>query len=377
MKTRYFMITVFVLIFILAACNSAEDEEVTSVPNSSSGVATAQPEEGMEAVEASAAECPDAPAGAHQLIAAAQGVCFVYPDNFDVFEHNDGSGFTLYVRSLLNHEAPAAIVTFGSAGGKSLDDITSQYLTDYAFPDTEAQAITLGGKAASMLDNLPGQDTNRRVVAVNDDSLVDITITRIGPDYGPTGEEAEDLYSMITSSFHFIDVDPEAELLAGPECPEVEEDTMIYTNEPGGYCLLVPAAYTALQVDPEAMEVSFFMETIQDVSHPRLFVKVEDAGGRSLEEVTAAKEAEIEDGIPGLDVVGSFGYMLDGVPANQFDQIPGQDLSRQVVLVHDGRLFTLTFVPDDPEMDAYSEMESLYEMVMDSFSFLRRSESNG
>lgn len=42
--------------------------------------------------------------------------------------------------------------------------------------------------------------------------------------------------------------------------------------------------------------------------------------------------------------------MLDGVPANQFDQVPGQDLSRQVVLVHNGRLYTLTFTPMIPRL---------------------------
>jgi hypothetical protein len=67
----------------------------------------------------------------------------------------------------------------------------------------------------------------------------------------------------------------------------------------------------------------------------------------------------------------SFGYMLDGVPANQFDQVPGQDLSRQVIMVHNGRLITLTFIPDDAAAgEAYAAMQILYDAVMDSFSFL-------
>jgi hypothetical protein len=92
-----------------------------------------------------------------------------------------------------------------------------------------------------------------------------------------------------------------------------------------------------------------------------------------LDEITAAKEAEIEKTIPGLDVTWSFGYMLDGVPANQFDQVPGQDLSRQLVAVHRDRLYTLTFTPDDPTADAYGEMQTLYDMVLDSFNFLWQS----
>jgi hypothetical protein len=84
--------------------------------------------------------------------------------------------------------------------------------------------------------------------------------------------------------------------------------------------------------------------------------------------VTTEKQEEFAD----FEVMFSFGYMLDGAPANQFDQLPGQDLNRQVVLVHNDRFYTLTFVPDDPSMgDVYAEMETLYEMVMDSFSFLK------
>jgi hypothetical protein len=67
----------------------------------------------------------------------------------------------------------------------------------------------------------------------------------------------------------------------------------------------------------------------------------------------------------------SFGYMLDGIAANQFDQVPGQDLSRQVMMVNGGRLYTLTFTLDDPQANAYADMQILYDTVMDSFSFLR------
>ena len=63
--------------------------------------------------------------------------------------------------------------------------------------------------------------------------------------------------------------------------------------------------------------------------------------------------------------------MLDGVMSNQFDQLPGQDLSRQVLTVRDGRAYSLTFIPDDTAAgNAYTEMQALYDTVIDSFSFL-------
>jgi hypothetical protein len=87
------------------------------------------------------------------------------------------------------------------------------------------------------------------------------------------------------------------------------------------------------------------------------------------------REAAIEKEVPGSDVMWSWASMLDGEPANEFRQVPGPELSRQVVTLHDGRLYTLTFLPDGPLAGkTYAEMQSLYEMVMDSFSFLWQSE---
>jgi hypothetical protein len=369
MNSKSLFIPMLLVLLAVVACNAAAGQGPAVETADPGASTTAQPDAGTKVDEASAPDCPEAAPGAHQLIDAARGICLLYPDAFDVFQHSDGGGYTLYIGSLLSQEAPSIAFTLEPANGRSLEQVTTQRLTDYAFPDTQSQAITLGGEPASMLDNLPGQDVNRRVVAIHDDRVVDIVISPIGENSGAVGEQAEAAYNMITSSFQFIGIDPEAPLIAGPECPEPVEDSTIYTNEPGGYCLLVLAVYTVHQIDPEASEMAFFVGTIQDVTHARLFISVEDAGGRSLDEVTAATKAEIEAAISDLDVMPSFGYMLDGVPANQFDQVPGQDLSRQVVAVHDNRLYKLTLIPDDPTTDAYAEMQTLYDMVMDSFSF--------
>lgn len=154
-------------------------------------------------------DCPQAGAGAHQLVDADRGVCFLYPANFDANEYGDGIGYTLYISSLAeNHESPVIWITFEPADGRSLEEVTNQRLADYAFPDTQSQAITLGQEPASMLDNLPGQDINRRVVAIHDDLVIDITIDHIGKNYGAAGEQAEAAYSMIIGSFRFIGIAP-------------------------------------------------------------------------------------------------------------------------------------------------------------------------
>jgi len=303
----------------------------------------------------------------------AEGFCFLYPEQYQVFQTDDNSSITLYVRSLLNTEAPAFSVEYQPSDGRSLEEVASQYIADYAFPETVPQETTLGGEPAVLIDNLPGQDTSRRVITLHNDVVYQLSVIRIGADYGEVGEEAEALFTQITTSFEFIPVEKDKPLVAGPECPTQVEASLLYTNEVVGYCLLLPADYQVLEISTEAgnNEMAFYLDSIQDATHPRLWIKVTDAKGASLEEATQAHKAELEKGFEGFDIVWSFGYMLDGIPANQFDQVPGQDLSRQLIMVHNDQVYLLTFTPDDPEAgEVYNEMEAMYGMVVDSFSFL-------
>lgn len=371
----YFLFLLLFVLLALAACGSAGGDE-PAADDVVSQPAADQPDtvEPTPAVETgsdkvSVDNCPEAAPGAHQLIYAAQGICFLYPDNYDVFQGEDGA-LTLYVRSLLNTEAPLASVRLEALDGRSIQEVIPDYPSDADLATMSFLTIDLGGEQAMVLDNLPGQDINRRVIAMHDGRVVDIMVARIGEEYGEVGQQAEALYQMITESFQFIGIEPEAPLLAGPECPEAPVGSSLFTNAEDGFCLLLPDGYAvddSLTTDNGGAETAVYVDSLMDTAHPRLFITVENANGRTLEEVTTAKQEEFAD----FEVMYSFGYMLDGVPANQFEQLPGQDLNRQVVLVHNDRFYTLTFVPDDPSMgDVYTEMQTLYDMVMDSFSFL-------
>ena len=374
------LLTIFLLLtlMILAACNPAGGSEpAADVPEQNEVVseATDEPVQEEPAVEepviekVSVENCAQATDGTHQLIYAAQGICFLYPDNYDVFQGEDGS-LAIYVKSLLNTEAPLATIHITPMDGRTIQEVVPDYPSDAELATMSFLAIELGEEMATVIDTLPGQDTNRRIFAVHNDILYDLMFARFGEEYGEVGEEAEALYELVTGSWEFIGTEPGAPLLAGPECPEVQENTTIYTNEIAGYCLLIPAGYATLQTDPEATETAFYVDSIQDVTHAKLFISVTDANGRTLEDVTNEKADEVEE-IMGEAPMWSFGYMLDGVAANQFDQVPGQDLSRQVLMVHNDRFYTLVFIPDEVAAgDAYAEMEILYDLVMDSFSFL-------
>ncbi|MBK8901297.1 MAG: hypothetical protein IPM53_08945 [Anaerolineaceae bacterium] len=153
-------------------------------------------------------------------------------------------------------------------------------------------------------------------------------------------------------------------------CPEAPVGATLFTNAEDGFCLLLPDGYAvddSLITETGGAETAVYIDSPLASAYPRLFITVEDANGRSLEEIGAAKAAAIEAS-SGVAPVWSTSLLLAGLPAHQFDQVPDQDMSRQLLLVANGRLYTFTFTPDNPASDAYADMQTLVNMVTSSFT---------
>jgi hypothetical protein len=150
-------------------------------------------------------------------------------------------------------------------------------------------------------------------------------------------------------------------------CLASTADTRPLKNEAHGYCLLHPAAFESQQPNPD--ETVLFTGSPQNVEGGRAYIEVSDAGGQPASEVAGGIVREVAANLPGWGVRRSM-LELGGETAIVLDNMPGQDISRQVVAVHGGRLYRLTFVPADPaQATAYAEMEKLYKTVVDSFRF--------
>jgi hypothetical protein len=61
----------------------------------------------------------------------------------------------------------------------------------------------IDGTAAIVISGLPGQDPNRQLFMVRDDVLYRITFMPDGPQTGDPYRQMEDIYAMITNTFHF------------------------------------------------------------------------------------------------------------------------------------------------------------------------------
>lgn len=148
-------------------------------------------------------------------------------------------------------------------------------------------------------------------------------------------------------------------------CPTPGEDTLLYTDEDLGYCVLYPSTHQVMETSES--DTAFVVDSLLDVSNPRVYVNVTDAAGQDTESAAAAALAAF--GLP--DMSSPSNIILSGADAVVLDNLPGQDINRRVIIVHEGRLYDLMFTPIGPD---YGELgvqtETVYRTFVDSFTFL-------
>lgn len=159
---------------------------------------------GGEETAGSGDGCPEATEGTMLYTQESQGYCVLVPDTYQPFDSGDGNT-TFVVGDLLNVSDPRLSITVTDAAGMSTEDAAARILVAFSLPEMgETLTATLDGEEAVVIDNLPGQDINRRVVVVHDGRMYDLMFSPIGPDYGEVGERTEELYQLVTESFTFL-----------------------------------------------------------------------------------------------------------------------------------------------------------------------------
>jgi hypothetical protein len=130
-----------------------------------------------------------------------------------------------------------------------------------------------------------------------------------------------------------------------------------------GFCLLYPDRFSLYRPMPD--EVVLAVDSLLNVGEPRATIEVLPAAGSTLEK-WAADEAAAHGLVEGPEEV-----TVAGQPALVFDNLPGQDVSRVVLLVVGERLYRLTFVPiGEDDSDLAELTDALYQQVMASFTLL-------
>ena len=303
------------------------------------------------------------------MVNEAQGYCLTYPTEYKVEKPNPDSTL-LVIGGLLDASNPRVEIRVEDAGAGGLEAAVSRMEADYSgFPFERAEAA-VGGAPAVVLDGLPGQEITRRVLFVHDGRLYTLDFAPADP-AADAFTRMEALAGAVLDSFTLLPRGGQAGegQTAASDCLAPTSRTQLLTDAARGFCLIYPAGFSA--AEPNPAEVVLYAGSLQDISHPKLFIQVEDARGRTAEQVADDVVAEATDGMPDFAIDRPFGVTIGYEPAARLDGVPGQDLSRQVIAVHDGRAYTLVFVPaDESQGEIYREMEALYDLVVRSFRFL-------
>jgi len=148
-------------------------------------------------------------------------------------------------------------------------------------------------------------------------------------------------------------------------CPTPTSGTKLLTNAEEGYCLLYAASYSATV--PHFIVINPISASGGDaLGDAWLNIAVADASGRTAAQIVDEQIAALGEGFN----ITRFEVDVDGEQAVVVDGLPAQDSARQVLIVHNDRLYNLIFMPWYPNAAAPTPLENLYTMVMDTLHFL-------
>jgi len=138
-----------------------------------------------------------------------------------------------------------------------------------------------------------------------------------------------------------------------------------YTSPDFGYSLSYPDGYDLQQNYQH--EIILMTQSTTTGHRERASLQVEMAGGHTADWFATHVQEENASLNPNMTAST---IEIDGQPAYVLDQVPGQDLNRQVFVINKDILYHLTFMPAHPdEGEAYQQMETLYAAVLETLRF--------
>jgi hypothetical protein len=361
-ERRYLLPTLFAaLLMTLSACVALPP---ASVPPASPTASVPAGNGESSAPVDPLTRCPAVTDTLQRLVVPEGRYCLGYPSEYKV--EKPGAGETiLVIGGLLDATNPRTHIRVVDAAGLTAEAAAQKVVEDFKDFTLERSAVTVAGESGVLLDKVPGQDINRRVLFVHDGLLYDLTFAPADPGAGDAFAGMKALQNQVLGSFTFL---PSGFGMEN-DCLTASASLQAHRDPARGYCMLYPTGYFVQQTN--ANEAVFYSGSLQDVSKPKLFVHVEDANGQTAKQIADAAAAEVEKTLPGHVIDRPFGVTLGYEVAERLDNMPGQDVSRALIAVHGPRAYKLTFVPADPGDAAMTQQtEALYDLVLRSFRFM-------
>lgn len=151
--------------------------------------------------------CAEGPEGSIPMINQDHGYCLRYLEGFTE-EYPSATMAALIGQTPLqepNHSQLYIEVT--PAEGRSADEVADAIVADVAsaLPGHEVARtpITLSGEPAVLLENMPGQEFSRQIIAVHGDRLYKLTFAPWNNDGSRIAEQLGELYGIVLETFEF------------------------------------------------------------------------------------------------------------------------------------------------------------------------------
>lgn len=161
--------------------------------------------EGTQAASTAPSACAQPLADQQMLTQTELGFCLLYPASYSLVQ-SQPDGVELVIDTVMNHVDPRASIVVEAADGRTLEEVVEGMIADFVQPGVtvDRHELTVGDAPAVMLDNLLGQDINRRVVLVHADRVYSFFFSPIGEEGSETRRTAEALYSLVIESFRLL-----------------------------------------------------------------------------------------------------------------------------------------------------------------------------
>lgn len=127
------------------------------------------------------------------------GYCLLVPPDYTVFE-TSATEVAIVKGDLLNVTDPRLNIAVIPAEGRSAEAYSGEILAVITGIDIQTSAAEISGQPAVVIDNMPGQDINRRVIVAYSDSIYDLTFTPM------SSAAIEDFYNTIINNFVLLEL---------------------------------------------------------------------------------------------------------------------------------------------------------------------------
>lgn len=193
-----FTVLMVSLLVILGGCVAIPPgSDAPATPAATIGQVTAIP----------ANDCPTPGRGEQMQSNSTAGYCLLFPADY-TFQETDGTDTVYYFDSLMDVSRPKLFVKVEDANGQTAAQIADALVAEVEAAGLKdqvkrASGLTLSGEAAEQLDNMPGQDLGRVVIAVHGPRAYRLTFVPDDPGQGDVYTQMEKLYDLVMKSFRF------------------------------------------------------------------------------------------------------------------------------------------------------------------------------